>query len=605
MPTLSNESEDQRYSPNSEQLILYITRMSGRHTSSAPIPIPNNGEPTELHRLISLKNHWTAVIERCTTYPHEVGSSLNLRNDKGYTALHTVTAYNHATHGDVLVPVIRAILSAADEIDYACAYTLGSEEDEDMNENTVNTNEIIEGQDISTTAIQQQREQASRGSWRLLLDNNNRAQWTPIHLICVQGGIVHGKVAVLRALLQMDVANTCEEEQEEAIQYQKQIICSLDRQNRNVLHHLLVGVVPSDEAFDAFRFIVDMVPSLLFQQDKFEKTPLQYVLNRIMENPSSRRSHYMNSYGGDNEGMAKNYKMLKLLVRLMEEETNTWSEEEMRLGAKQSCALRGDSTTDTSSFDVDAASVQDNETTSTSISNGRKNVLHSACRLPGSVCPSDGSLIRYLCSEHTWKLEEFDRLVGLTSTHGRPMFCFPTEKDDNGDLPLHLFLSNKTYTCGGSRSVSVASPSNVDDVAAVATERGLIKALLHDPDKTDGLVSTPNINNELPLHLAMRAGRRQAVGILVIEYYQAVLLDDDLDNNWLFVHVLSCISMPRRLCSSEPTTTELHDTEKKCLGIMFELVRARPDIVSVGGTNGPRVEEEGKKNSKWWKKIFS
>ena len=80
-----------------------IRRMSGRHHISSPIPIPSNGEPTELQRLISLKNQWTAVIERCTTHPHEVGSSTNLRNDKGYTALHTVTAYNHATHGDVLV----------------------------------------------------------------------------------------------------------------------------------------------------------------------------------------------------------------------------------------------------------------------------------------------------------------------------------------------------------------------------------------------------------------------------------------------------------------------------------------------------------------------
>ena len=574
--------------------------MSGRYTSSAPIPIPSNGEPTELQRLISLKNQWTAVIERCTTHPHEVGSSTNLRNDKGYTALHTVTAYNHATHGDVLVPVVRALLSAADEIDYACAYTLGTVENEDINGNTVNTNEIVERQDISTT-IQQQRQQASRGSWRLLFDNNNRARWTPIHLICVQGGIVHGKVAVLRSLLQMDEAYTCQEEQEEAIQYQTKLLQMLDRQNRNVLHHLLVGVVPSDEASDAIRFIVNMVPTLLFQQDKFEKTPLQYVLDRIMENPSSRRRHYMNSYGGDNEGMAKNYKMLKLLVRLMEEETNTWSEEEMRLGAKQSIVLKRDSKTDTSSVNVDASSAQDNERISTNSSiesdesNWTKNVLHSACRLPSSVCP-DGSLIKYLCSEDAWKLEGrsvYDRL---------PILCLTTERDGNGDLPLHLFLSNKTYAGGRSHSVDVASPANEDDIAAAAaaaaaTERELIKALL---DK-NVLISTPNSNNELPLHLAMRAGRRQAVGILAIEYYKAVLLDDDLDNNCLFMHVLSCISIPRRLCSSG---TVLCDTEKTCLDTMFQLVRARPDIVSLGGTNG-KEDKNKKEKSKWWKKLFS
>ena len=69
--------------------------------------------PSELYRLIASNNYqWDVILQRCTTHPHEVGSSVNLRNDKGYTALHTVTAYNHATHGDVLVPVIRALLSA-------------------------------------------------------------------------------------------------------------------------------------------------------------------------------------------------------------------------------------------------------------------------------------------------------------------------------------------------------------------------------------------------------------------------------------------------------------------------------------------------------------
>jgi len=301
----------------------------------------------------------------------------------------------------------------------------------------------------------------------------------------------------------------------------------------------------------------------------------------------------MNSYGGDNEGMVKNYKMLKLLVELMEEETSTWSEEEMKLGVKQPYALKGDSKTDTSSYDVDAACAQDSERTGSNNesdeSNWTKNVLHSACRLPKSVCPSDGSLIKYLCTEDAWKLEGrsvYDRL---------PILCLATEKDDNGDLPLHLFLSNKTYPGGRSHSVDVASPANEDDIAA-ATERELIKALL---DK-NVLISTPNSNNELPLHLAMRAGRRQAVGILVIKYPQAVLLDDDLDNNWLFMHVLSCISIPKKLCSSP----ELRDTERKCLDTMFELVRARPDIVSLGGTNGEE-DTNKKKKSKWWKKIFS
>ena len=155
-------------------------------SASAPIPIPQK-DPTELHKLISTKHQWHAVIERCASHPHDVGgSSSNLRNDKGYTALHMVTAYNHGSHGEELVPVIKAILRAADEIDYGSAYKLGEANNEE-DETKVNTNEITEGGDDDDALDAQ--EQITRGSWRLLLDNNNRAKWAPLHLICVQGGI--------------------------------------------------------------------------------------------------------------------------------------------------------------------------------------------------------------------------------------------------------------------------------------------------------------------------------------------------------------------------------------------------------------------------------
>ena len=170
--------------------------MSRSTSSSAPIPIPQK-DPTELHKLIATKHQWQAVIERCASHPNEVGgsSSSNLRNDKGYTALHMVTAYNHGSHGQELVPVIKAILRAADEIDYAAAYKLGEahyDDDEDGDETKVNTNEITEGGDNNNDVVllASQREQSlTRGSWRLLLDNNNRAKWAPLHLICIQGGI--------------------------------------------------------------------------------------------------------------------------------------------------------------------------------------------------------------------------------------------------------------------------------------------------------------------------------------------------------------------------------------------------------------------------------
>ena len=160
--------------------------------TSAPIPIPQN-HPTELQELISFKS-WPEVIERCRSHPHEVGSNINHRNDRGYSALHTLTAYNHDVDGEALVPVVTAILTAADEIDYGSAYRLGNNNivDDDsgaapiihgengtvtvrhQNDGTsnnanansrVNTNEIVERRGDEASR--------NRGSWRLLLDQNN------------------------------------------------------------------------------------------------------------------------------------------------------------------------------------------------------------------------------------------------------------------------------------------------------------------------------------------------------------------------------------------------------------------------------------------------
>ena len=161
---------------------------------------------------------------------------------------------------------------------------------------------------------------------------------------------VHGKVAAIKALLQID---DDDDDNEQVNIYQKQILTLLDRQNRNVLHHLLDTVVPSDETFQAIRFIISMIPSLLFQKDIRDKTPLQYVLERIMENPSSRRRHYMNSYGNDGEGIRKNYRMLKLLVECMQRETRGWEEEEVSIEDVQ---------------EVVETAVEEGETSSTAVS---------------------------------------------------------------------------------------------------------------------------------------------------------------------------------------------------------------------------------------------
>jgi len=40
-----------------------------------------------------------------------------------------------------------------------------------------------------------------------------------------------------------------------------------------------------------------------------------------MENPGTRGRHFMISYGNDNEGIQKNYRMLKLLIECMGRDT--------------------------------------------------------------------------------------------------------------------------------------------------------------------------------------------------------------------------------------------------------------------------------------------
>jgi len=237
------------------------------HGISAPIPIPNT-QPTELHKLISSKR-WPAAIDRCQAHPHEVGSSSHLRNQRGYTALHTLMAYSHSTPGDDLVPLVKAILRAAEEINYGVEFRIGRGDEgcrEAEGEYKINTNEIVEGEG------EPKKVRRMGGSWRLLLDQNNRARWSPLHLICVQGGITHGKIAVIKALLQMDGD---ENDGGELNQYRQRILTILDRQNRNILHHLLDIVVPSD--IEAVGFVAALTPSLLFQQDNREKTPLQVL----------------------------------------------------------------------------------------------------------------------------------------------------------------------------------------------------------------------------------------------------------------------------------------------------------------------------------------
>ena len=204
-----------------------------------------------LHELIS-NRQWHAVIDRITSNPHEVGSSL--RDERGYTVLHKLLAYNRGVNGDDLVPVVRAILAAADAIDYGSAHQLGGSvgnADVDANEFSFNVNDVA-----LNDVISEDDDESARGSWRLLADRNNRASWSPLHLICVQGGITHGKVSLLKALLQIN--NDDRHHQGTFItliatavsQKQYQILALLDRQKRNILHHMLDIFIPAEDTAD-------------------------------------------------------------------------------------------------------------------------------------------------------------------------------------------------------------------------------------------------------------------------------------------------------------------------------------------------------------------
>ena len=201
------------------------------------------------------------------------------------------------------------------------------------------------------------------------------------------------------------------------------------------------------------------------------------------------------------------------------------------------------------------------------------------------------------------------------------------ESDDNGNHALHLFVSNKSYNISSSvgdshnylnrNAVSVEAGDNAKEtnVPHALTEHKILAALL----KQDGeAASIRNNMGQLPLGIAMKTGRRQAIAILTVKYSEAVLLDDSMGNNKLFMYVLASISKPcKAVCTSWDEWIEngikrrdadvLSKRSVGCLTTMFDLVQARPDIVSLDGRNTPKEGSKEAKNAskkeKWWKRL--
>jgi len=287
----------------------------------------------------------------------------------------------------------------------------------------------------------------------------------------------------------------------------------------------------------------------------------------------------MNSYGNDSDGIRKNYMMLRLLVELMERES---SDREVQVEGTGEL------------FSAGRGSVTVNVPGGIS-----RNILQLACLLPSGSCPPNGALIQYLASNNTFKLERQARDVDQASSSVN----MAEEKDENGDSALHLFVSNKTYTNASSSKLACKSLN-------AGVECRVISSLLHS---YRGAVATPNKANDLPLRIAMKAGRRQAVAVLVLEHPDAALLDESMQSTKLFMHLLGCISVPSKVCSTgsdESNTSEQQseaEIQMKCLTTMFGLLRHRPDVLSMAGTcSGHRQEStEGTRAQKWWKNIVN
>jgi hypothetical protein len=516
------------------------------------------------------------------------------------------------------VEVVKAILRAAEEIDWGSEYLLNGN---DGNAGDLNTNVVRDG-DIDGP-------RKTGGSWRLLMDQNNHAKWSPLHLAFVQGGVTFGKVALARALLQMDDETDDEEES-----HRRELLQLVDRQKRTILHHNSETRIPTDDNFDAARFILSTCPSLVFSKDDRGRTPLEYVLSRLTSDPSSKSLRLLVGRGRDEEEADKRiYRMLKLLVGGMERE------EGRCILAKQRDELEDDvdedetsdipvtdkavsdeavdvanriadgkalsessKVTETMSVEAERAATDTdmaqeispnesclavamrelvaNQNEDTTINNQtinhdnttRRNTLHSACHLSKSACPPDGSLILFLASEKASHLE-YGKDSGMKLAE---------EKDELGNHALNIFVSNDSYASEDADAHDASRSSRANE----SVEYRIAKALLASHPSS---ISTPNNENNLPLKLAIQSGLRNVIALLVLEYPEAVLMDPSLENVKIFTEVLvslfSSVQNGSNCNDEEGTVDGDMAEESKLLSTMFYLIRSRPDVVALGGAS--------------------
>lgn len=411
--------------------------------------------PEDIHHLVKNKE-WDRVIERCTTHPQEVGSSH--RTDRGFTPLHAVAGYNRDVDGErELVPVVRAILHAAEAIDFG-------RETEDGT----------------------RRAGGSGGAWRMVFDQKTRPCWSPLHLLYVSGGMINGKIAMTKALLQMDqdsdeLATDSENGEPGRVKRLKQrkLLTLLDRQNRNVLHHLLDIAVPSEQSFEVAHFLLEMEPSLALQRDTRGKSPLVYVADRLIKTPGARSRVYITE-----AGETKNYTMLKLLIGAMERNDRSVSQ--------PGAATAG-------------------------------NIFHSALRLPRQVCPALDLFLELI-----WKMEP-----------GGINF----EKDEDGNTPLHIFASNKYYSAQmHNEDFNERQAMEDADVVVVNKLYPMQPEAISQPNK-DGKLPL-----QLAIESGRRGGGHEgAISVLISWNPLAILLTPGLESVKLYPLILATIANSEKM----------------------------------------------------------
>ena len=567
--------------------------------------------------------------------------SSQLRDNRGYTVLHSLLAYNRTTIGDILVPLVTAILRAAEEVDFAAEFPLGRIKYDDVCHmkqffsdigeiksdiaamasateqlictesqqlrggeepirtlvNTTNDRanncqrrlKLLQTENAHITREQSESKEEKKfnysddlrvreenvimllsnfldemklyeeateefavdvtelngdaatstirkrgGSLRLLLDQNNRAKWSPLHLICVQGGFTHGKVPLFRVILQEHQGSN-----------RQKLLSLLDRQNRNVLHHLLESEVPSDDTFQAVHYVIGQDYSLLLQKDDRGKTPLDYVFARHEMHVHSGRTGMSDGYTIQ-ERNERNYLLLKVLIGYLE---------------------RGEE-----------AVANDEDVSNDAII--PQNLLHAVCRLPMGVCP-----------EQMFKVL-FKGVTGLEK-----------DVDEDGNTALHLLLANPSYKgeTETSQQQSYLSHNRTNE----HSQRVFRYVLASNRDA----IYVQNKSGHLPLRIAMDTGRREVLSDLIMVNHQAVQLDKRLEGSpKLMAHMLGVVASLSHSLGPD-IEPKIVDTVVHPLDTMFELIRGKPDIISFGGSGidarDADMKEEKCQGKKTWRKKLN